>query len=111
MLLLDECRIALGSMADHKSDDEIARMREQAAAIARIVIRTYFGATSEPSSYRDAAGPPGGAPDSLVEQNGGNELSRHKRRRHRRRVRRRPAGQAANSDRERRLRGESTMQT
>lgn len=111
MLSLDECRIALGSLADNKSDDEIARMREQAAAIARIVIRTYFGATSEPSSYRDGAGPLGGAPGSLVEQDGGSELSRHKRRRQRRRERRRPAGQAANSDRERQLRGESTIQT
>jgi hypothetical protein len=44
MLSLDECRIALGSMADDKSDDEIGRVREQAAAVAGIVIRTYFGA-------------------------------------------------------------------
>jgi hypothetical protein len=111
MLSLDECRIALGSLADNKSDDEIARMREQAAAVARIVIRTYFGAMSEPSSYGDVAGPLGGAPGSLVEQNDGSELNRHKRRRHRRRSRRRRVGQAANSDRERRLRGESSMQT
>jgi hypothetical protein len=111
MLSLDECRIALGSLADNKSDDEIARVREQAAAIARIVIRTYFGASSEPSSYGDAAAPLGGEPNSLVEQNDGSELNRHKRRRHRRRVRRRPIGQAANSDRGRRLRGESTMPT
>jgi hypothetical protein len=111
MLSLEECRIALGSLADNKSDDEIARMREQASAIARIVIRTYFGATSEPSSYGDAVGRLGGAPDSLVEQNDGTELSRHNRRRHRHRVRRRPVRQAANSHGERRPRGESTMQT
>lgn len=84
MLSLHECRIALGSLADNKSDDEIATMREQAAAIARIVIRTYFGASGEPSSYGDAAAPLGGAPDSLVEQNDGSDVRRRESRRHRR---------------------------
>jgi len=40
MLSLDECRMALGSLADDKSDDQVARMRDHAAAVARIVIRT-----------------------------------------------------------------------
>jgi hypothetical protein len=44
MLSLDACRMTLGALADDKSDDEIARIREQAIAVARIVIRTYFGA-------------------------------------------------------------------
>jgi hypothetical protein len=111
MLSLDECRVALGSLADKKSDDEIAFMREQAAAIARIVIRTYFGAMSEASLHGDAAEPFRGATDSLVEQNDGTELGRHKGRRHCRRGRGRPTNQAASSRGKRRLRGNSAMRS
>jgi hypothetical protein len=50
--------MTLGALAEGKSDDEIARMREQAMAVARIVIRTYFGTASAASS-RDARRPRG----------------------------------------------------
>jgi hypothetical protein len=78
MLSLEECRTALGSLADHKSDAEIARMREQAAAVARIVIRTYFGRSSAAAPPCDTARLPADAQDSLVEQNDGTRLNRHR---------------------------------
>lgn len=107
MLSLDECRTALGSMADDKSDDEIARMRDQAAAVARIVIRTYFGTSSAvPSRAADARWSEG-TQDSRPERNGGRKLNR----RRRRRVRRRPIGRADNSRGVRRLRGVRAMQS
>ena len=111
MLSLDECRMALGSLADNKSDDEVARMREQAATVARIVIRTYLWASSTAPSPSGAARPPGDAQDSLVEQNDGTNLNRHDGRRRRRRLRQRPVGQPHNSRGEQRLRGESTTQS
>ena len=90
MLSLDECRKALGSLADDKSDDEIACMREQAAAMARIVIRTYFGQSSGTASTCDPAQLPSEARDSLIEQKDGARLNRHKGQHRRRRARRRP---------------------
>lgn len=111
MLSLEECRTALGSLADHKSDDEIARMREQAAAVARIVIRTYFGQSSAASSPGGAAWPSDLVQDSLVEQKEGTSPNRHKGRRRRHRVRRCPIGQADNSRGEQRARGETTTRS
>jgi hypothetical protein len=104
MLSLEECRTALGSLADHKADAEIARMREEAAAVARIVIRTYFGLSGAASSPGGAARPADATQDSLVEQNDGNKLEPHKGRRRSHRARRRPVGQVDSSRGERRLR-------
>jgi hypothetical protein len=104
MVSLDECRRALGSLADNKSDDEITRMREQAAAVARIVIRTSFRLTAGASSPDGVARPTDATQGSLVEQNDGNKLERHNGRRRRRRARRRPVSQVDSSRGERRLR-------
>lgn len=81
MLSLDECRKVLGSLADNKSDDEIARMREQAEAVARVVIRTYIGHQRAASSLGSAAVLSGHAQDSLAEQNGTTNESKGRRRR------------------------------
>lgn len=110
MLSLDACRMALGALAESKSDDEIARMREQAMAIARIVIRTYFGAVPAASSPADATQPLNSARDSLDEQDDGTMLNGREGRRRPRRVRRRPV-QVANSRGDRRPRGEKTTQS
>ena len=108
MLSLEDCRTALGSLADHKSDDEIARIREQAAAVARIVIRTYFGQSSAASSPSGAAWPPDAV---LVEQKDGTSPYRHKGRRRRHRVRRRSIRQVDNSRGEQRARVETTTRS
>lgn len=81
MLSLDECRRVLGSLADNKSDDEIARMREQAEAVARVVIRTYIGHQRAASSPASAAVLSGHTQDSLAEQNGTTNESKGPRRR------------------------------
>jgi hypothetical protein len=111
MLSLDACRLALGALADNKSDDEIARMREQAMAVARIVIRTYFGALPAASSSAGATRPFDGARDSLDEQDDGTMLNGREGRRRPRRVRRRPVSQVANSRGDRRPRDEKTTQS
>ena len=111
MLSLDECRMVLGSVADNKSDDEIARLREQAMAVARIVIRTYFGAATAASSPDCIAGPFNGAQDSLVEQNDGTESKGRRGRRRPDGLRRRPVSQVANSRAEQRPRGKKTTQS
>jgi hypothetical protein len=103
----DYARLAGGC----KSDDEIARMREQAAAVARIVIRTYFGASRAATSPGGTAWPPDGTLESLVEQNDGIELNLHKIRRRRHQLRRRPVSQVASSGGGRRPRGDSTTQS
>jgi hypothetical protein len=103
--------MVLGALADNKSDDEIARMREQAMAVARIVIRTYFGAAPAASSPGCAARPFEGTQDSLVEQDDGTKLNGRRGQRRPHRVRRRPVSQVANSRGERRPRGERTTQS
>jgi hypothetical protein len=110
MLSLEECRTALGSLADHKSDAEIARMREQAATFARIVIRTYFGSGAA-TSPGGAALPADVTQDSLVEQDHRSKPEGHKGRRRRGLAGRRPVGQMDSSRGERLLRGQDTMQS
>jgi hypothetical protein len=102
--------MALGALADSKSDDEIARMREQAMAVARIVIHTYLGAATAASSPSRTARLFDGAQDSLVEQDDGAKRKGPKGRRSHR-VRRRPVSQVANSRAERRPRGEKTTRS
>lgn len=111
MLSLDACRIALGALADNKSDDEIALAREQAMAVARIVIRTYFGAAPAASSPTRAAGPFNGARDALDEQDEGTRLDGRGGRRRPSLARRRRVSQVANTRGERRPRGERTTQS
>jgi hypothetical protein len=111
MLSLDECRTALGSMADDKSDDEIARMRDQAAAVARIVIRTYFGTSSAVTSPPADARRSESAQDLRPGRNGGRRLRRHSKRRRRSRLRRHPTERLANSRGAQRLRGERAPQS
>ena len=110
MLSLDESRMALRSLADGKSDDEIARMRDHAAAVARIVIRTYFGTSSAVSSADANSRPSEIAQDSLAEQNDRRRSERHLGRSRRRPVRRKPIGRVADSRGVRRVRGERVMQ-
>jgi len=102
--------MALGGLADNKSDDEIARIREEAMAVARIVIRTYLGAATAASSHDCTARPFDGAQDSLVEQDDGTKRKGPKGRRPHR-VRRPPVSRVANSRAERRPRGEKTTQS
>ena len=108
MLSLDACRMALGALADNKSDDEIARMREQAMAVARIVIRKYYGAAPAASSPTHAARPFDGTRE-LDDRDDGTRLN--SRRRPRRVQRRRPVSQVADSRSERRPRGAKTTQS
>ena len=111
MLSLDACRTVLGALADNKSDDEIARMREQAMAVALIVIRTYLGPATAASSPGCTARPLDGAQDSLVESDDGTELKGPRGRHRPHRVRRRPISQVANSRAKRQPRDEKTTQS
>jgi hypothetical protein len=103
--------MVLGALADGKSDDEIARMREQAMAVARIVVRTYFGSAPAATLPGCAARPFDGAQDSLVEPGDGTQLKGPSGRHRSHRVRRRPVSQVANSRAERRRRGEKTTRS
>jgi hypothetical protein len=109
MLSLDACRSALGALADNKSDEEIARMREQASAVARIVIRTYF--LAPPAGSICIAGPFDCARDPVVEQDDGIKEPKRPEGRRPHQGRRRPVSQVANSRAERRPRGEKTTRS
>jgi hypothetical protein len=111
MLSLDECRMALGSLADDKSDDEVARMRDRAAAVARIVIRTYFAISRAVSSADANSRPSETTQDLLAERNDGRRPNRHHGRPRPRPVRRKPIGRVADSPGVRRVRGERVMQS
>jgi hypothetical protein len=86
-------------------------MREQAMAVALIVIRTYFGAAPTASSPGCAAQPFDGVQDSLIEQDDGTKPNGRGGQRRSHRVRRRPVSQVANSRAERRPRGEKATQS
>lgn len=98
--------MALGSLADDRSDDEIAHMRDHAAAVARIVIRTYFGASRASSAPGGDTGPFAGPQESL-----GTKLNPRDRPSRGRRVRRRAVGRVDSARRVRRLRRKSTTQS